>query len=43
MPLVRDAARTLVERGELEITQRGRVVEPDAARGAIRLRLAREE
>ncbi len=38
MPLVRDAAAAMVARGELEITQRGRVVEPGSARGAIRLR-----
>ncbi len=40
MPLVRAAARELVARGELEVTQRGRVVDLDAARGAIRLRRA---
>ena len=39
MPLVRSAARTMVDRGELEVTQRGEVVDPDSARGAIRLRL----
>lgn len=39
MPLVRDAARSLVERGELEVTQSGRVIDLDTARGPIRLRL----
>ncbi len=35
---VRDAARELVARGELEVTQRGEVVDLDRARGPIRLR-----
>ncbi len=39
MPTVRDAARAMVERGELEVTQSGEVVDADSARGAIRLRL----
>jgi uncharacterized protein DUF3253 len=39
MPLVRDAARAMVARGELEVTQHGEVVDLDSARGAIRLRL----
>ncbi len=38
MPLVREAAAEMVARGELEVTQRGSVVEPASARGAIRLR-----
>ena len=38
MDPVRDAARGLVARGELEVTQKGRVVDIDTARGAIRLR-----
>lgn len=38
MELVRDAARTLVARGEIEVTQRGEPVDLDAARGPIRLR-----
>jgi len=38
MDPVRDAARGMVERGELEVTQRGEVVDLDAARGPIRLR-----
>ena len=39
MDPVRAAARAMVDRGELEITQSGRVVDPERARGAIRLRL----
>jgi hypothetical protein len=39
MEPVRAAARAMVDRGELEITQSGRVVDPERARGAIRLRL----
>ena len=39
MDPVRAAARELVARGELEVTQRGEVVDPDRARGPIRLRL----
>ena len=39
MEPVRAAARAMVARGELEVTQSGRVVDPDSARGAIRLRL----
>ena len=39
MEPVREVARDLVARGELEITQRGQVVDPTSARGAIRLRL----
>lgn len=38
MDPVRDAARRLVARGEVEVTQRGVVVDLDAARGPIRLR-----
>ncbi len=34
----RAAARRLVARGSLEITQGGRVVDPSTAKGAIRLR-----
>jgi hypothetical protein len=34
----RRAARRLVERGEVEITQGGQVVDPSRARGAIRIR-----
>ncbi|MEZ4320550.1 MAG: DUF2256 and DUF3253 domain-containing protein [Myxococcota bacterium] len=39
MEAARQAARRLVERGDLEITQKGRVVDPSTARGPIRLRL----
>ena len=39
MEPVRCAARRLVTRGALEITQGGRPVDPSRARGAIRLRL----
>jgi len=39
MAPVRRVARDLVGRGELEVTQSGRVVDIDTARGAIRLRL----
>lgn len=35
---VREAARRLVARGELQITQGGQVVDPSTAKGAIRLR-----
>ncbi|HEX8105336.1 MAG TPA: DUF3253 domain-containing protein [Solirubrobacteraceae bacterium] len=38
MDPVRDAARDLVARGEVEVTQRGEVVDLDSARGPIRLR-----
>ena len=39
MEPVRSAARRLVARGQLEILQQGRVVDPSTARGPIRLRL----
>jgi len=39
MPEVRDAARGMVARGELEVTQGGEVVDIDRARGPIRLGL----
>ena len=38
MDAVRDAARDLVAEGEIEVTQRGEVVDLDEARGPIRLR-----
>ena len=38
MPLVRDAARAMVADGEIDVTQKGAVVDLDAARGPIRLR-----
>jgi len=41
MEPARMAARRLVERGEVEITQGGRVVDPSTAKGAIRLRRTR--
>lgn len=41
MEATREAARRLVERGVVEITQRGRVVDPMKARGPIRIRLRR--
>lgn len=41
MPRVREAARRLARAGELEITQGGRRIDPDATtRGPIRLRPA---
>jgi hypothetical protein len=39
MPLVRDAARAMAARGEVEVTQGGAVVDLDEVRGPIRLRL----
>ena len=36
----RRAARRLVDRGEVEITQGGRVVDPSTAKGPIRIRRA---
>ena len=42
MPLVRSAAQVMVERGELEVTQKGEVVDLDSARGPIRLRLPQD-
>ena len=38
MEPARRAARRMVARGELEICQRGKVVDPSAAKGPIRLR-----
>jgi hypothetical protein len=38
MEPARRAARRLVERGEVEITQGGRVVDPSTAKGPIRIR-----
>jgi len=35
---VRVAARNLVRQGKIEITQKGEVVDPEQARGPIRLR-----
>lgn len=42
MEPVRQAARRLVAAGEVEITQRGAVVDPDSMRGPIRIRRVRE-
>lgn len=39
MEPAREAARRLVAAGRIEITQKGRVVDPSTARGPIRLRL----
>lgn len=41
MDPVRAAARDLVDDGEVEITQRGEVVDPGSVRGPIRIRLPR--
>jgi Protein of unknown function (DUF3253) len=38
MDPVRAAGRAMAAAGELEVTQRGRRVDPEAARGAIRYR-----
>ncbi len=38
MPAARAAAGRLVERGEVEVTQRGRVVDVATARGPVRIR-----
>jgi len=39
MEPARRAARRLVSRGQVVITQRGKVVDPSTAKGAIRIRL----
>ncbi len=41
MEPARMAARRLVARGEVEMTQKGRVVDPSTAKGAVRLRRTR--
>ena len=38
MEPTRQAARRLVDQGRIQITQRGRVVDPSTAKGPIRLR-----
>ena len=38
MDAARDAARRLVERGDVDVTQGGEVVDPATARGPIRIR-----
>lgn len=40
MEEVRQAARRLVQKGKIHITQKGIVVDPSTARGPIRLKLA---
>jgi hypothetical protein len=41
MPIVRDAARELVERGDIEVLQRGRAVDLATVRGPVRLRIVK--
>lgn len=41
MEPTRRAARRLVTAGRVEITQKGRVVDPSTAKGPIRIRIAR--
>jgi hypothetical protein len=41
MEPARMAARRLVDRGEVEIVQHGRVVDPSTAQGPVRIRRAR--
>jgi len=41
MDATRMAARRLVERGEVEVVQGGRVVDPSIAKGPLRIRRAR--
>ncbi len=43
MPAARKAARRLVVRGRADILQRGRPVDASTARGAIRIRLRRQQ
>ena len=43
MDRVRAAAGDLVARNEIEVTQKGRVIDLASARGPIRLRLPRED
>ena len=43
MPEVREKAYAMADRGELEVTQKGEVVDGRAARGPIRLRLPPQE
>ncbi len=43
MPAVRHAAARLVRAGRLRATQRGRAVDPETARGPIRLAAPRRE
>ena len=41
MEPARQAARRLVDRGEVEVLQRGRVVDPATAKGPVRIRRVR--
>lgn len=41
MEPARMAARRLADRGEVEVVQRGRVVDPSTAKGPVRIRRAR--
>ena len=41
MQPARDAARELADQGEVEVTQRGEVVDVTTARGPVRIRRAR--
>jgi len=43
MESVREAARRLADAGEVEVTQKGAVVDPGSARGPIRIRRARTD
>ncbi|QDQ91977.1 DUF3253 domain-containing protein [Rhodococcus sp. WB9] len=43
MEPVRAAARRLADAGEVEVTQKGAVVDPGSARGPIRIRRARAD
>lgn len=43
MEPAREAARRLVDAGEVEITQRGSVVDPATAKGPIRIRRKRQD
>ncbi|HYH61216.1 MAG TPA: DUF3253 domain-containing protein [Solirubrobacterales bacterium] len=43
MPTVRDAARELVAKGQIEVTQGGEPVALDSAHGPIRLRLVQTQ
>lgn len=41
MPRIRAVAIQMVEAGRIQVSQKGRIVDPRTARGAIRLRLPR--
>lgn len=42
MSLIREVAREMVTRGEIEICQKGLVVDPAVAKGPIRLRMSQD-